>query len=98
MTTVMAPMPMPTPAIGDNPGRCDSASPKAAPMNMPGKVGPPRKPLSDTPYATPLHDDEQHERPDCPTRSLLDQRSQGVLTGEQDVRCSVVGEAVEHDG
>jgi hypothetical protein len=49
MTTVIAPIPRPTPSIRGRPGRWDRAIPPAAPMNMPGKVGPPRKQLSDTP-------------------------------------------------
>ena len=47
IVTAMAPMPMATPAIMGRPARCDSAMPPAAPMNMAGKVGPPRKALSD---------------------------------------------------
>ena len=49
MTTSIAPMPMPTPSMSGRPGRWDRAIPPAAPMNMPGKVGPPRKPLSEKP-------------------------------------------------
>jgi len=44
---VIAAIPIAAPAIIGRPGRCDSAIPPAAPMNMPGKVGPPRKPLSE---------------------------------------------------
>ena len=49
ITTDIAPMPMATPSTSGRPGRCDSATPPAAPRNMAGKVGPPRKLLSDTP-------------------------------------------------
>ena len=47
MVTVMAPMPMATPAIIGRPARWERAIPPAAPMNMAGKVGPPRKLLSE---------------------------------------------------
>ena len=49
ITTDIAPMPMATPSTSDSPGRCDSATPPAAPTNRAGKVGPPRKLLSDSP-------------------------------------------------
>jgi hypothetical protein len=49
MTTDIAPMPVATPATSGNPGRCDRAMPPAAPMNRAGKMGPPRKLLSDRP-------------------------------------------------
>ena len=49
ITTVIAPMPMATPSTSGSPGRCDRATPPAAPRNMAGNVGPPRKPLSDAP-------------------------------------------------
>ena len=49
ITTHIAPMPVATPATSGNPGRCDNAMPPAPPMNSAGKVGPPRKLLSDTP-------------------------------------------------
>jgi hypothetical protein len=52
---VIAPIPMAAPAIIGRPGRCDIAIPPAAPMNIPGKVGPPRKPASEMEYANPLH-------------------------------------------
>ena len=55
MATVIAPMPMAAPPIIGRPGRCERAMPPAAPMNMLGKIGPPRKLLSDRPYASPLH-------------------------------------------
>ena len=54
MAHVMAPRPMPAPATMGSPGKCDRATPPAAPMNMPGKVGPPRNPLIEAPYANPL--------------------------------------------
>jgi len=49
IAAVIAPIPMAAPAIIGRPGACDSAIPPAAPMNMPGKVGPPRKLLRDAP-------------------------------------------------
>ncbi len=49
MPAVMAPMPMPTAGTSGSPGRCDSNAPTTAPMKIAGKVGPPRKPLIDTP-------------------------------------------------
>ena len=49
MATVIAPMPIATPAIIGRPGRCESAMPPAAPMNRAGKIGPPRKQLSERP-------------------------------------------------
>jgi hypothetical protein len=49
MTTLIAPMPMATPAAIGNPGSCDSAIPPAAPRNIAGKTGPPRKLASDAP-------------------------------------------------
>jgi hypothetical protein len=52
---VIAPTPIAAPVIIGRPARCDSAIPPAAPMNMPGKVGPPRKLLSAMAYAMPLH-------------------------------------------
>jgi hypothetical protein len=52
---VIAPIPMAAPAISGRPGRCDSAIPPAAPMNIQGKTGPPRKPASEMEYASALH-------------------------------------------
>jgi hypothetical protein len=49
ITAVIAPMPMATPATSGSPGRCDAAIPPTAPMKIAGKIGPPRKLLSDTP-------------------------------------------------
>ncbi len=43
----MAPTPMAAPAIIGSPPTWDSAIPPAAPMNMLGKIGPPRKLLSE---------------------------------------------------
>ena len=39
----MAPMPMATPGTKDKPARWEAAMPPAAPMNIEGKTGPPRK-------------------------------------------------------
>jgi hypothetical protein len=47
ITAHIAPMPMATPGTSGSPGKCDRAIPPAAPRNMLGKTGPPRKPLSD---------------------------------------------------
>jgi hypothetical protein len=49
MTEVIAPIPIAAPAIIGRPGPWESAIPPAAPMNKAGKVGPPRKLLSDAP-------------------------------------------------
>ena len=49
ITADIAPMPMATAGTSGSPGRCDMAMPPAAPMNMAGKMGPPRKLLSDAP-------------------------------------------------
>ena len=49
MAVISAPMPMAAPTIIGRPARCDSAMPPAAPMNSPGKTGPPRKLLSEMP-------------------------------------------------
>jgi hypothetical protein len=49
IATDIAPMPVATPATSGKPGRWDKAMPPAAPMNNAGKMGPPRKLLSDTP-------------------------------------------------
>ena len=46
IATVIAPIPMATPAIIGSPGRCDNAMPPAAPMNMRGEHRPPRKLVS----------------------------------------------------
>ena len=54
MTVVMAPIPMAMPATIGRPGRWDRAIPAAAPMNIEGKIGPPRKLESDAVYAIPL--------------------------------------------
>ena len=43
----MAPTPMAAPAIMGSPPTWESGMPPAAPMNMLGKIGPPRKPLSE---------------------------------------------------
>ena len=48
IVTAMAPIPMATPAIMGRPARCDRAMPPAAPMNIDGNVGPPRKALSES--------------------------------------------------
>src|SRR5262249_40076620 len=52
--TVAAAMQTATPGVVGNPGRCDAMIPAAAPRNNAGKVGPPRKLPSDSPYAIPL--------------------------------------------
>lgn len=49
MTALIAPMPIAAPATAGSPGRCENAMPIAAPMYIAGKIGPPRKALSDTP-------------------------------------------------
>ena len=49
MATVIAPMPIATPAIIGRPGRWERAMPPTAPMYMLGKIGPPRKALSEAP-------------------------------------------------
>ncbi len=43
----IAPTPMAAPATTGNPPTCERAMPPAAPMNMLGKIGPPRNPLSE---------------------------------------------------
>ena len=43
----IAPTPMAAPAIMGSPPTWESAMPPAAPMNMLGKIGPPRNPLSE---------------------------------------------------
>jgi hypothetical protein len=43
----IAPMPIATAGIIDSPGRCEAAIPPAAPMNIAGKMGPPRNELSE---------------------------------------------------
>ena len=45
----IAPIPMATAGTRSRPGRCDAAMPPAAPMNMAGKIGPPRKLDSERP-------------------------------------------------
>ena len=65
---VIAPMPIAAPATIGRPGRCESAMPPTAPMNMPGKTGPPRKPLKRDGVGEPLAEDEQEQRPDRPGR------------------------------
>ena len=54
IATIIAPIPIAAPAIIGRPGRWESAMPPAAPMNMLGKMGPPRKLLSERLYARPL--------------------------------------------
>ncbi len=49
ITVHMAPIPMATPGTSDRPGRWDAATPPAAPMNMDGNTGPPRKLESEIP-------------------------------------------------
>ena len=48
ITVHMAPIPMATPGTNDSPGRWEAATPAAAPMNIDGNTGPPRKLDSDT--------------------------------------------------
>lgn len=48
MMADIAPMPMAAPVTGSSPGRCEISRPIAAPMNREGKIGPPRKLLSET--------------------------------------------------
>ncbi len=43
ITVLMAPMPMATPGTRVSPGRWAAAIPAAAPTNIAGKIGPPRK-------------------------------------------------------
>ena len=52
IVTAIAPIPIATPATIGSPGRWDSATPTAAPMNIAGNVGPPRKLLSEHAYAS----------------------------------------------
>ena len=54
IVTMPAAMPTATATVIGNPGRCDIMIPAAAPRNIAGKVGPPRKLPSENAYATPL--------------------------------------------
>ena len=47
MTVARAPIPMATEGTSTMPGRWEAATPRAAPMNMDGNTGPPRKPDSE---------------------------------------------------
>jgi hypothetical protein len=47
IATVIAPIPMATAGTSGNPGRWDRPIPPAAPRNIAGNVGPPRKPASE---------------------------------------------------
>ena len=51
----IAPMPMPIAGARLMPGSPLIAMPSTAPTNMAGNTGPPRKALSDRPYASILH-------------------------------------------
>src|SRR5664279_1940084 len=55
IVTHIAPIPMAAAGTTGNPGKWDNAIPPAAPRNIAGKIGPPRNPPNDTPYARPLH-------------------------------------------
>ena len=57
--------------------------PPVAPRNRAGKTGPPRKQLRESPYASPLQSEEQHERPDGPAGCALDQLGELGLAGEE---------------
>ena len=49
METLIAPIPMATAGTSGRPGAWESSIPPAAPMNMAGNTGPPRKALIETP-------------------------------------------------
>ncbi len=49
ITVVIAPSPIAAPGTTAIPGRWEAAIPSAAPMNMDGKIGPPRKEDRETP-------------------------------------------------
>ena len=67
--------PIATPAIIDNPGRCDSAMPPAAPMNMRGEDRAAAEAAQRHAVGEALAYDEQHECPDRPGRGVLDERT-----------------------
>jgi len=48
ITVAMAPIPIATAGTRDSPGRWDPATPMTPPMNMAGKMGPPRNADRDT--------------------------------------------------
>ena len=68
--------------------------PPAAPMNMPGKTGPPRKLLSETAVGEALADDEQQQRTDGPAGGALDQGRERVLTREEHLGGALAGRSL----
>ncbi len=97
MAAVIAPMPMAAPAIKPRPGRCESAIPPTAPMNIAGKIGPPRNELNAKRVGEGLAQDEQHERSDRVAGGVAEHRAQRRLPREQHQRRALVGALGEGD-
>ena len=65
------------------PGRWDNAMPPAAPMNIAGNVGPPRKDPREIPHAMLLKSTRKMSVPTESVACVLHERSQRVLSREQ---------------
>ena len=83
ITTDMAPIPIARPGTSSIPGRCDAAMPPAAPMNIAGNTGPPRKLDSESAYASPLHRMRNSRAPTDQPGAAGHEAGQRVLAGEE---------------
>src|SRR3954467_11268907 len=92
MPAVIAANPMATPATSDSPGRWERAIPPAAPMNMAGKGGPPRKAGQCGRIGQALAEQEQDQGTDRVVGAVADQAGKGRLAREEHVRRVVSGE------
>ena len=97
MATHMAPMPIAIAGAVLMPGSPAITMPSTAPTSMAGKIGPPRKALSESPYIAILQHAEQHQGGHGVVRDVRHQLGQGVLAGEQHLGGAVVGDQlVDH--
>ena len=71
MTAHIAPIPIPTAGTSSMPGSSAAATPPAAPMNIAGNTGPPRKVDSEIAYASALHSISSSSAPTDQLAALL---------------------------
>ena len=86
--TTPAPIPTATAGVSSNPGSWAAIRPAAAPRNIAGKVGPPRKLAERDRVGEPLEGDQERQRAERPGAAPRRRARERVLAREQDlVRC-----------
>ena len=93
----IAPMPIAIAGTSSRPGRCDAASPPAAPMKMAGKIGAPPEARERQRVGEALAEDEEQQYAHREAGRVPHQRSQLILAREKDVAEALVGGRVKAD-